>query len=325
MQRLHVGLGLVVLGLFWLAAADAPAQQMTVGTPYHSINEGFHERIGSSWSLQGRNWFFRFGGLNSAVPQFGGHTPNAGAQFGFGFGGGGLSGNFFGTASQGNTRAMTSQTPSVTIMNGQRGSVSDTSQSPFVIGFIPVVGGFPSVGFLNPAFPPPQVTGASQGPTTVTRQYLEALRRAQAEQSRAVRDNFRNDAAAQAPAGPAGARNPALRGAAGQDASQGLERLARAALADDPAARKLAASQRSSAGRPVVSVAEARQAHEAQQAAAENEALVWLERARGAEEAGKANVAAIYYRMAAGRANGQLRQQALDRLQALKDAAADDR
>ena len=76
-----------------------------------------------------------------AVPQFGGFDASAGAQLGFAI----LSdieAFFFINAAQGDRRSNVLQAPKVTLFNGQQAFVSDTSQSPFVISVVPVVGDF---------------------------------------------------------------------------------------------------------------------------------------------------------------------------------------
>lgn len=75
------------------------------------------------------------------IPQFGGFDPSAGATLGFAI----LSdieAYFFIQAAQGDTRSNILQAPKITLFNGQQAYVSDTSQSPFVISVIPVVGDF---------------------------------------------------------------------------------------------------------------------------------------------------------------------------------------
>ena len=84
---------------------------------------------------------FRQDSFTLAVPQFGGFDPSAGASFGFAI----LSeveSYFFLNAAQGDRRSNVLQAPKVTLFNGQQATVSDTSQSPFVISVIPVVGDF---------------------------------------------------------------------------------------------------------------------------------------------------------------------------------------
>jgi len=84
---------------------------------------------------------FRQGSYDLAIPQFGGFDANAGTQLGFAI----LSdieAFFFINAAQGDRRSNVLQAPKVTLFNGQMAFVSDTSQSPFVISVIPVVGDF---------------------------------------------------------------------------------------------------------------------------------------------------------------------------------------
>ncbi len=84
---------------------------------------------------------FRQGSFNVAQPQFGGFNPSTAATFGFAI----LSdieAYFLINAAQGDTRTNVLNAPKVTLFNGQQAFVSDTSQSPFVISVIPVVGEF---------------------------------------------------------------------------------------------------------------------------------------------------------------------------------------
>ena len=81
------------------------------------------------------------GSFAAAVPQFGTYAAGSGATLGFAI----LSdieAYFFLEASQGDRRSNVLQAPKVTLFNGQQAFVSDTSQSPFVISVIPVVGDF---------------------------------------------------------------------------------------------------------------------------------------------------------------------------------------
>jgi len=84
---------------------------------------------------------FRQNTFGLSAPQFGGFDPSAGASIGFAI----LSdieAYFFIQAAQGDRRSNVLQAPKVTLFNGQMAFVSDTSQSPFVISVIPVVGDF---------------------------------------------------------------------------------------------------------------------------------------------------------------------------------------
>ncbi len=84
---------------------------------------------------------FSQGSFGLATPQFGGFDPGSAASIGFAI----LSdieAFFFIEAAQGDKRSNVLQAPKVTLFNGQQAFVSDTSQSPFVISVIPVVGDF---------------------------------------------------------------------------------------------------------------------------------------------------------------------------------------
>jgi len=76
-----------------------------------------------------------------SVPQFGGFDASAGAQLGFAIISD-IEAFFFINAASGDRRSNVLQAPKVTLFNGQQAYVSDTSQSPFVVSVIPVVGDF---------------------------------------------------------------------------------------------------------------------------------------------------------------------------------------
>jgi hypothetical protein len=71
-----------------------------------------------------------------------------------------------------------------------------------------------------------------------------------------------------------------------------------------------------------MSVAELRAERLREQRNRHEEALQWIERGRGAEAAGKANVARVYYQMAARGATGELQLQVAARLKALDGSPA---
>ncbi|TWT48440.1 type II secretion system protein GspD [Botrimarina hoheduenensis] len=84
---------------------------------------------------------FRQGSFDVALPTFGGFNPTQAATFGFAI----LSdieAYFLINAAQGDSRTNVLNAPKVTLFNGQQAFVSDTSQVPFVISVIPVVGEF---------------------------------------------------------------------------------------------------------------------------------------------------------------------------------------
>jgi general secretion pathway protein D len=81
------------------------------------------------------------GSFPLAIPQFGGFQPGAGATLGFAILSD-LEAYFFIEASEGDQRTNVLQAPKVTLFNGQQATISDQSQTPFVISVIPVVGDF---------------------------------------------------------------------------------------------------------------------------------------------------------------------------------------
>src|SRR3954467_1280050 len=118
---------------------DAAAQYSMIGTPFQSASGGFSENFNLGWGINGPGFNFNWNGGN-ANPPFGPFDPNGGAQFGGAFHAGPFSGGFRLNAGQAADTTLVSQTPSVTVMNGQTGYFSDTTIRPFVTGFIPVVG-----------------------------------------------------------------------------------------------------------------------------------------------------------------------------------------
>ena len=299
MRTFALGPGWVALALLGLLVGRAPAQQATVSTPFRSLNDSFYEHMGTNWSLRGKGWNFSFGAPNNAAPQFGGFQPNAGANLGFGLVGSGVSGNFNANWSQGYRQSFVSQTPSVTLPNGGTGWVSDSSVSPFVISYIPVVGGFPAFGSLMPAPPAysvlPQAAATGGGNAAVQ----EALRRARAKAELADSSTPSQTRADEARVGDP--VPPAV--------PQGLAPM----------------PQASSAARAVPSVQEARRLRAAEQTTHDADAVRYLEMGRSAEASGKVNVARIYYQMAARRASGQLKDQILSRIAALETGPEDQR
>ncbi len=285
-----------------LSAGPAQAQQVTVGTPFHSGGDSFFERTGVNWGMNWNNGFFRFGAPNMGAPQFGGYDPNAGIQGGFAWQRDNMNGFFNFAAGQGFRQNLVSQTPSVTLTNGQPGFISDTSQSPFVISQIPVVGGWPMVpnyamGSPYPGvyYPGPSMMAPSMGSPGQGNHRVQALRQQMAAAKQAA-----DNAAAQMP-------EPALLPPAQEPrrAGGGLNLVAPPAAAS--AGGPLAAAQSSSAGQAVPSVAEARRLHQEEQSKSNREAEALCIRAQTAVDGGKPNVAKVYYRMALQRATGPMR------------------
>ena len=93
MRSLYLA-AVVAIGVLCVAACQAPAQQVTVGTPFHTLGDSFFERTGTNWGLNWDNGFLNFGSPGMATPQFGGFDPSAGINGGFAFRRDGLNGFF---------------------------------------------------------------------------------------------------------------------------------------------------------------------------------------------------------------------------------------
>lgn len=121
-----------------VCAQHAPQAAVTV--PLHQTARSFYEQIGVNWGFHVGNFFFEQNG-GAAVPPFGGFAPGGGLQTGFQIHGpGGFDGHFNIAAGQGAQTSLTSQSITTTMPNGVPGFFSDSSQTPFVVGVVPVVG-----------------------------------------------------------------------------------------------------------------------------------------------------------------------------------------
>ena len=281
----------------WFVVDRAAVQQVTVTTPMHSVSDGFFERTGVHWGFNWKGLHASFGGPNMAVPPFGGFDPSAGLHSGFAVRRPGFNGFMNFAAGQGYRQSFVTQAPSVTLFNGQPGYISDMSISPFVIGQIPVVGGFSTAPYGGVIPQPIFSTSLPAGVLPVVDPRNPRVRAMQEQLARtggAAAVPHRPNGPNLQPLGPAGA-----------------------AMRPEAARRDPPAAQASSAARAVPGVEEARRLHQAEKTAGNNEAMVLFERGRTAEEDGKPNVARIYYRMAAERATGPLRGLARARLDAL--------
>ena len=134
----------------FLAARQLPAQQGTVRTPFNNVSSGFFEQTGVNWSGHWGGIQFQFGNPGLANPTAGNFIPGAGLSTNFGITGKNFDVNFGFSTSQGYRQSLVGQTPVVTLTNGLPGFVSDTSQTPFVISEVPVVGNVPMADPMNP-------------------------------------------------------------------------------------------------------------------------------------------------------------------------------
>jgi len=284
---------------FWaiVVAALAPAkgQQMTISTPYHSVGDSYFENMGVNWGIRGKGFDVRFGGPTVAAPPFGRSNPGASANLGLGFRHGGTSGFFNANWSQGWQGSCVSQVPVLTVTNGVPGTMFAGTLSPFVVGYVPVVGGYPTIPavFAMPPMAMPVVPPSSSGVGADA--IRQAVRSSGARQVAALPEE---DHAAPPAVPPA----PAVARGAGEGS-----------------AGKLALAQESSAGRPAPSVQEAKRLRAAEQASQHAEARVWFERGISAEQAGNLGAAKAYYHMAARRADDALHREIVQRIEAIQD------
>ena len=282
-------------------------QQVRNEVRFNTLNDSFYERQGVNFGFNLRgadpaggrgvvgldplgqatpngDLQFRQGGAASAVPQFGGHDPASDGTLGFATRGseGDLLFNFF--SGQGSTRSNVTQAPVIVIPNGGSGTVSDTSQVPFVTGVIPVVGSPNMQAITGYGLPLSQ-------PQSVVQQKLQQLKY---EQIREATQKV----------------NPNDRESARNNQAPSSVRLGAGSTSGGP----------SSADRGDLSVAEIRRQQQSggsTDSAGDSELSAWVERARGAEDAGKNNVALIYYKMAARRASGEQKKQLIEKIRQL--------
>ena len=289
MRTWHTTLAAGVLVTLVAVVASSQAQQVTVGAPFHNLSDSFFENNTVGWSGHYRGINFSYGSAPLALPQFGLPDKSAGLSANFAFAGKDGQINFYTNFSQGYRQSLVTQTPSVTMMNGQTGYVSDSSQVPFVMSVVPVVGAFPQQ---------PQQMSGSDANTVDPR--IQAMLQARAE------------AQTQAQSGGLAPPPPAPQNRKPPDPDPAPP------TPGEAAEQRLDAASESSAGRPALSVAEAKRLHQQEQAAAGGEMAALMERARALEEDGKPNVAKIYYQRIAKHATGELQQQARTRLYELQ-------
>jgi hypothetical protein len=108
----------------------------------------------------------------------------------------------------------------------------------------------------------------------------------------------------------AGSPNPATRATEGLQQRKGDLRSTASAGSGDP--------RRALASAPLPSIEEIRRQRRFDDEARQSEARDFFERGQAAVESGKANVARIYYQMAAKRASGSFRDEVLAKLDSLR-------
>ena len=267
------------------------SQQIGVGTPFNSINNGYYERYGVAWQMNWRGSFANFGVPGQPIPPFGNFDPSSGLQTGWRFGNGNFRGSIWLSAAQGSNTSFVGQTPYVTSMNGYPAGFYDQSLSPFVTGLVPVVGDYPVFGPMSPGITPP--TNSTQS-NPLDR--VQVMRRLLDSQNRGRQS-----------------------GADGPDPGEAM--LPRRSESAPAAERPSPAAGNSSADRPAPSVAEAKRLYEIEKKAAEKELAALLERAEAAEKANKPQLAKVYYQMVLRRAQGDMKRTAERRLEEIRTAA----
>jgi len=314
-----------------LDGRPAAAQQTTVATPQAAAGHSFYERMGVAWGVRGKGWDFSFGRPMTRAPVRG-QAVGGGMQGGWAVRGKQGTGFFQFHAEQGSRRSLGSQTPVLTTRDGAPGYLHGGRLRPFVVGYYPVVGGYPvAAPWVGPTWLP---GGTVQLPTYQTfttggtvwvpdggAAVLGGLGR------RAVADR-QFGAPLGLPTARAGARRQSA--VVGQvtatvhdlSAGEPLELRGpsdRASVADSQRTG-WAAARESSAARPAPSVAEARRLREADRAARQGKAQESFERGRAAEKAGKKGAAKIFYQTALAEARGPLARRIQEHLDALSAA-----
>jgi len=307
MRTWHTTLAAGLVVAILAVAASAQAQQFTLGTPFHTLHDSFFENNSINWAGNYRGITFSYGGGVLARPQFGSPDLSAGLTANFAIVGKYGQINFNTNFSQGSNQSLVTQTPSITLMNGQTGYVSDTSQTPFVVGVIPVVGSFP--------FAPQQLPPVSGIDPSGFDPRFQAMMQAHADAQAQGADQPQARIGKPNQPQPPQPNNEAPR--------QDQRRTNTAAIPAPPtpaeaAAERLNAAQESTAGRPALSVAEAKRLHQQEQTAADGEMEALMVRALALEEDGQPNVAKIYYQRIVKHASGELQRRAQARLSELQ-------
>ncbi|MEK6238123.1 MAG: hypothetical protein N2C14_25705, partial [Planctomycetales bacterium] len=256
------------------------------------VSFGFQSKPGSQVPFN-----LQVGGFQQAVPPFGGFQPGSGLTGGGAFNTGRGRLNLGFEFSQGSRRSNVSQSPSVTLMNGQTGVFMDTSQSPFVISVVPVVGQgvFSDFGASN------TIAGRLlRGEIHFDR---EGRLHAGATPKEIPRLNPTQPRAVFVPKNRAKEPVKSLKIGSGNKSSEPT-RAARASGGGQGES-----SGESTAEQASLSLSEILQRKESLQKEQQTEASKYLEQGKEAAAEGKHSVAKIYYRMALRRAQGELKQQ----------------
>jgi hypothetical protein len=167
---------------------------------------------------------------------------------------------------QGSTRSLTTTSASVTTMNGAPGFISATTQRPFVLGLIPVVGDYG--GAAAPIYgPAPLLPQYSPGPSVVRQRIAQ----------------MRHEGISFNPSASSARRSTTT-----------LEADRKQALKADSFEGRLASARQSSAGHAAQSIAAIRRRQQQQDEQRDRELAELYQKMRDAQAAGKAGVARVY-------------------------------
>lgn len=155
---------LFAIGCSSLPLSSAFGQMIDVGTPLAGFGNSWFERqgVGFGFSLPGGHGggsrvvgllpngqftpngqlIFNQGSFGAARPWFGGYDPNAAGRLGFGVGGQGGGFRLGFEFAKGSSRTITSTAPSLMVQNGSGGFIGSGQWTPFVTGWVPVVGNY---------------------------------------------------------------------------------------------------------------------------------------------------------------------------------------
>jgi len=278
-----------VVGAILMVSASAFAQQATVGVGMRNVGDGFAENMGVGFGFRTPNAAFTNGGMAPAV---GGLNPGAGATLGFGFGGSGFNGFLNLAAAQASSRSNSSSAMSLTVPNGGTGFIADVVQEPFVVSYVPVVG-----GFVNGSIP--QYGTSSLAPMGGNGTLFD-------ERLARIRET--------------GGLNLSGNIASSSGALTDRAEPKNAGVA--VAGKHDAIAVKSSAARPIASIAEIRRQQVEEDRAIAKEVQSLLDQGRKAQDAGNIKLARAYFRQAIPRATGDLKVQAQEALRSLGDSGS---
>lgn len=200
-----IAITVISLGLFGNADRQSVFGQMIYqDVTNNQLGSSYYESNSVGGFLQGRNWFFNFGGpglggQGPLLPAFGGSALAGGGGLSGGgrFNSGGVSGGLGFNFAQGSTRSATSTSAGVTTMDGFPGSIQSGTIRPFVTGFTPIVSGYPQPVAAEAVQNQRQLAKLRQSQQQLQdrrlQTYLQRIRQAESSgNARMARSNYRS-------------------------------------------------------------------------------------------------------------------------------------